>query len=44
MLSKVGVWIVAILFPLLLLLGVAGAILSLGTYLLAVASPAIKRA
>lgn len=33
MLSKVGVWIVAILFPLLLLLGVAGAILSLGTYL-----------
>jgi len=33
MLSKVGVWIVAILFPLLLLLGVAGTILSLGTYL-----------
>lgn len=33
MLSKVGVWIVALSFPLLLLLGVAGAILSLGTYL-----------
>lgn len=33
MLSKVGVWVVAVLFPLLMLVGVAGAVLSLGTYL-----------